>query len=298
MGSTNSLQDRYNDFLREVYKDILKKEGFTRKHGKFVCVANGIIWSVEFHSCFYRNDKKKDTLGFSIYVEARLEHEVQLRRDNRLISGKGAYFRAFPNLPKRNKWNGRLEYSEEDLKLIECFQIQKHTDLAWLKEIVKKFLDEALVDIMRFRTEADLIDHLNMEYREGIKANVYRANRHTLLEFFIYGVLGIIACFVIGDGFPLTFVSMVYYDIVTNGMELSDRWFRRMLSVPIAELLVSMTLCYLLWAKLLRDDHGIGLVCIGLFFSGLVNLVLYIYNRYGRKQRKELLNNRRFWGGA
>lgn len=50
-----------------------------------------IVRSVEFTSGFGRDDKKKETLRFRIWVEARLENETLLRRENRLTTGKGAY---------------------------------------------------------------------------------------------------------------------------------------------------------------------------------------------------------------
>ena len=35
-GSTSFPQARYDSFVQEIYKDILKKEGYVKEHGKFV----------------------------------------------------------------------------------------------------------------------------------------------------------------------------------------------------------------------------------------------------------------------
>ncbi len=85
--------------------------------------------------------------------------------------------------------------------------------------------------------------------------------------------------------------------IIIEDMDLSDVWFRRMLAVPIIELLVMSVLFVLLWQKV-TDNFAVGKLCIALSMNGLVHLVDHIYNQYVRKKMKEFLNNRRFWGGA
>lgn len=297
MGDTDSLREQYDRFVQDIYRDILKKKGFGKAHGAFVKIESGIVHSVEFTCYPDKKSKKKDTLMFRIFVEARLENETQLRREGKLTTGEGAYRKFFPGLPKQNFWTGRLQYSEEDLRIIKAFRIQRQTDLAGLKVMVKNLLNQTIRDMMQFPTEQELVAYLNAEreaYMETLEAG---QRRHVLFAFSVYGILGVIACIVSRDWFPLTFVSILYYEIILKDMDLSDRWFRRLLAVPVIELLVMSVLWVLLWQKV-TDDFAAGKLCISLFLSGLVHLVDHIYNRYVRKKIKELLNNRRFWGGA
>lgn len=296
-GSTSFPQARYDSFVQEIYKDILKKEGYVKEHGKFVRKEKDIVRAVEFTSGFGRDDKKKETLRFRIWVEARLENETLLRRENRLTTGKGAYTQFFPGLPKRNFWTGKMKYSEEDLKLIEAFRIGRQTDLAELKTMVEGLLRQALRDMMRFQTEEQLVDYLNAESEEDMRTYEVNNRRHVLFEFAAYGVLGVGACLITGEWFIMAFVSILYYMIIIEDMDLSDVWFRRMLAVPIIELLVMSVLFVLLWQKV-TDNFAVGKLCIALSMNGLVHLVDHIYNQYVRKKMKEFLNNRRFWGGA
>jgi len=297
MSSDSALQARYDSLVQEIYKDILKKEGFVKAHGRFVRIEKDIIRAVEFTSGFGREDKKKETLRFQICVEARLENEALLRREDRLMTGKGAYRQFFPGLPKTNFWTGKMKYSEEDLKMIEAFRIGRQTDLAELKIMVEGLLRQALRDMMRFHTEEQLVDYLNTECEEDMKTFEVKMRRHTLFEFAVYGILGVGACLVTGEWFIMAFVSILYYTIIIENMDLSDVWFRRMLFVPVAELLVMGVLFFLIWQKIINNFVA-EKVCIGLFLSGFVHLVDYLYKRYVRKKLKKIYNNRRFWGGA
>jgi len=297
MSDTDSLREQYNCFIQEIYRNILKKEGFVKAHRAFIKMGNGIIYSVEFTSCFDKDNKKKDMLRFQICVGAQLERETQLCREKKLITGKGAYRRFLPALPRQSYWTGKMKYSEEDIRIIECFQIQKHIDHTKLIETVRQFLDEALRDTMWFQTEDDLMEYLNAKHEENMKALAVGRRRHVLFEFIIYGILGVGVCVIVRDWFCLVFVSIIYYMIVLEDTDLSDLWFRRLLIVPVAELLVMGILGFLLWQKVI-DDFTAGKMCIWLFLSGFVHLVNHIYNRHVRKKLKELYNNRRFWGGA
>lgn len=297
MSSTSFPQACYDSFVQEIYRDILKKEGFVREHGRFVRKDKDIIRAVEFTIGFGREDKKKETLRFQICVEARLENETLLRRENRLTTGKGAYQIFFPGPPKTNFWTGKMKYSEEDLKMIEAFRIGRQTDLTGLKTMVEGLLTQVLRDMMRFQTEEQLVDYLNAEREEDMKTFEVKMRRYTLFEFAVYGILGVGACLVTGEWFIMAFVSILYYTIIIENMDLSDVWFRRMLFVPVAELLVMGVLFFLIWQKVINNFVA-ERVCIGLFLSGFVHLVDYLYKRYVRKKLKKLYNNRRFWGGA
>lgn len=288
MSDTDSLREQYDRFVQEIYREILKKEGFVKARGAFVKMESGVVRSVEFTCYPDKNSKKKDTLMFQIFVEARLENETQLRREGKLTTGEGAYRKYFPGLPKQNFWTGRLQYSEEDLQIIEAFRIQRQTDLAGLKVMVRNLLDQTIRDMTQFQTEQELVAYLNTEWEAYMETLETGQRRHVLFAFSVYGILGVIACIVSRDWFPLTFVSIIYYEIIMKDMDLSDRWFRRLLAVPVIELLVMSVLCVLLWQKVI-DDFVAGRLCIGLFLVGFVHLVLHIYNWHMRKKMKELL---------
>lgn len=290
MSSTSSLQVRYDSFVQDIYRDILKKEGFAKAHGRFVRIENGIIYAVWFTYFFDRNDKKKDTLRFQIHVEARLEHETQMRREKRLTTGMGVYTKCFQEPSGQKFRNEKMQRSEEALL------IQGNTETTALRIMVKGLLSQALEDVMRFQTEEELAGYLNAEHEEYVKSLTVGNRRHALFEFVVYGILGVAVCLFMRDWFYMAFVSIIYYDIILRDMELSDAWFRRMLSVPVAELLVMVVLFVLIWRKAI-SSYVAEKVCISLLF-GLVHLVDYLYCRHVRKKWKELLNNRRFWGGA
>lgn len=297
MSDTDSLREQYDRFVQEIYREILKKEGFVKAHRAFVKMENGIVRSVEFTCYPDKNSKKKDTLMFRIFVEARLENETQLRREGKLTTGEGAYRKYFPGLPKQNFWTGRLQYSEEDLQIIEAFRIQRQTDLAGLKVMVRNLLDQTIRDMTQFPTEQELVAYLNTEREAYMETLETGQRRHVLFAFSVYGLLGVIACIVSRDWFPLTFVSIIYYEIIMKDMDLSDRWFRRLLWIPSVELLGAAVLWFLLWLKV-TDNFAVGKLCIGLVMSGCVHLADHIYNRHVRKKLKKWYYNRQFWGGA
>lgn len=294
MRSAGFVQTGYDSLVQEIYMEILKKEGYKKEHRAFVKKENNIIRSVEFSS-FY--DGKKGSLRFQICVEARLENETILRREGKLTSGEGAYRKFFPGLPKRSFWTGKIKYSEEDLKILEVFRIGGQTDLTGVKALAESLVSQALEDMRQFHFEEELTTYLNVRQDEDAKSLAAFYRKHTLFEFIAYGLMGAGVWVVSKDWFVLIPVWIIYYILILEDMDLTDRWFRRMLVVPVVELAVMGVLFYLLWQKI-TDDYEVGRLCIGMFVCGFVHLVDYIYNIYARKRREELYHNRRFWGGA
>lgn len=273
----DSLQDKYNCLVEDVYKDILRNKGFRKKHGSFVMLESGVIKSVNFSG--YSNGK--DAIMVRINVEARLENEMQLRRENKKV-GSGRYQRLIPDTPSWNKWTGKWKFSEEDLSLIQHLMIYKNTNLSEFKMMVEKLLDEALLEIMQFRTEENLIAFLNSEWEER-RRTFFRERRKAIFrEYFWYGVLGCCGCLIMKDLFPLAFLSVIYF-IITCDI-VSDAWVRRLFLVAVGQLLICIILFYLLTMRVI-DSYAAGGLAIGLSLNGCCNITYSLYELYARGKK-------------
>ena len=273
----NSLQDKYDSLLEDIYRDILKEKGFVKRRGRYVRTENGVVNSVEFT----RLPNGKDKMAFYFFVETRPERATQLYRENK-ITGQGYYIRFIPELPRWNKWTGKWRLSKEGVQTLDAMTIQKQTDMAEIKDLVESLLADALCDVMQYRTEEALVAFLNSE-QEKWGRELFKDRRKAIFrEYFWYGVLGCCECLIMKDLFPLAFLSVIYFMITCN--IVSDAWVRRLFLVAVGQLLICIILAYLLTIRVI-DSYASGGLAIGLFLSGSCNITYSLYELYARGKK-------------
>lgn len=240
-------------------------------------LESGVIKSVNFSG--YSNGK--DAIMVRINVEARLENEIQLRRENKKI-GSGRYQKLIPDTPSWDKWTGKWKFSKEDLSLIQHLMIYKNTNLSEFKMMVEKLLDETLFEIMQFQTEENLIAFLSSEQEERRRIFFRDGRKAIFRSYFWYGVLGCCECLIMKDLFPLAFLSVIYFMITCN--IVSDAWVRRLFLVAVGQLLICIILAYLLTIRVI-DSYASGGLAIGLFLNGSCNITYSLYEIYARGKK-------------
>lgn len=280
--------DCYDNLLQDIYEDILQKQHFTGKRGNFVRVENGMVQSIRFASWYDKNH----TLTFRISAEVRFENEAQLRREDK-IAGKGCYREYFPRMPQWTKQDDRWIFDDRDLLISNCFRIGEQTDIEGIKDTVKTLLEDALHRAMQFQTQEDLAAFVKADYKRSADACLRRNWAQTRRTYLGLGMISFL-CIVAGRGLlmPILLILLeIYCSAVTIADMRSQRWLRRMIVFPIAELLILALLLGLISADVIGTGAAIQGLCIALFGSGLISLVIQcsimvLRNCQKRQERK------------
>ncbi|MDE5697883.1 MAG: hypothetical protein K2I96_10825 [Lachnospiraceae bacterium] len=283
------IQNMYDSLLQEVYRDILQKERFAGKRGNFVQTENGLVRSVRFASWH----EKDDTITFRISVEVRFEKEALLRRESK-IAGQGCYREYFPKMPGWSGQGGRWHFGEEDFHIANCYKIRRQADMEAIKDTMKTLLEDVLHRTKQFQTQEDLAVFVNAEYKRNAD-KLLRQNRAQTKKICL--ALGVISFLCIAAGRQLIMPALMiltamYCMAVTIADTKSQRWLHRMILFPIAELLVLTLLLVLISAKVLAVGAAVKGVCIVLFGSGLVSLIIQIMilfmKGYNKRQERKI----------
>lgn len=267
------IQNMYDNLLQDIYRDILQKERFAGTRGNFVQTENGLVRSVRFASWH----KKDDTITFRISVEVRFEKEALLRREGK-ITGQGYYREYFPKMPEWSGQGGRWHFKEKYFHIANCFKIQKQANMEAIKDTVKTLLEDVLHRTMRFQTQEDLAVFVNAEYKRCTDKFLSRNRAQTKRIYLGLGVISFL-CIIAGRQLimPAQMILIAMYCLaVTIADKKSQCWLHRMILFPIAELLVLALLLGLISAKVIGAGAAVRGVCIVLFGSGLISLIIQI----------------------